>query len=254
MSRERRLPIGAEVHEGGVHFRVWAPKRRRVEIVLESERAPLAAALDAQPGGYFARLVPEATAGMRYRFRLDGEPPLYPDPASRFQPDGPHGPSQVIDPHAFAWTDRGWPGVGRDGQVLYEMHVGTFTPEGAWRAAARELPGLARLGVTVREVMPVADFPGRFGWGYDGVNLFAPTRLYGPPDDFRRFVDAAHAAGLGVILDVVYNHLGPDGNYLGAFSKSYFTDRYKNEWGEAINFDGPDAGPVREFFLTNAAY
>ena len=178
----------------------------------------------------------------------------YPDPASRFQPQGPHGPSEVIDPSAFAWTDRGWRGVGVTGQVIYEMHVGTFTPEGTWEAAARELPELADLGVTVLEVMPVADFPGRFGWGYDGVNLFAPTRLYGRPDDLRRFVDRAHAAGLGVILDVVYNHFGPDGNYLGQFSKDYFTDRYKNEWGEAINFDGPDAGPVREFFVANAGY
>ena len=138
--------------------------------------------------------------------------------------------------------------------MLYELHVGTFTPEGTWAAAARELPWLKALGVTCIEMMPVAEFPGRFGWGYDGVDLFAPTRAYGHPDDLRRFVDRAHAIGLGVILDVVYNHLGPDGNYLKAFSPAYFTDRYANEWGDAINFDGPDAGPVREFVIENAAY
>jgi maltooligosyltrehalose trehalohydrolase len=248
----RRYPIGAELlPAGGVHFRVWAPSRPRVEVVLEEggRSFPLAA----EDGGYFAGVVAEAANGSRYRLRL-GDNQLSPDPASRFQPEGPHGPSQVIDPGRFRWTDRDWPGVGRDGQVLYELHVGTFTPEGTWEAALRELPELARLGITVLEVMPVAEFPGRFGWGYDGVNLFAPTRLYGAPDDFRRFVDAAHAAGLGVILDVVYNHVGPDGNYLEAFSRDYFTDRYKNEWGKAINFDGPGAGPVREFFLANAAY
>src|SRR5947207_5118010 len=134
------------------------------------------------------------------------------------------------------------------------MHVGTFTREGTWAAAMGELDELARLGITMIEMMPVADFNGKFGWGYDGVNLFAPTRLYGAPDDFRRFVDEAHTAGMGVILDVVYNHLGPDGNYLKAFAADYFTDRYKNEWGEALNFDGPNSGPVREFFLANAAY
>src|SRR5262249_43740293 len=149
--------------------------------------------------------------GSLYRYLLDRGPTPYPDPASRFQPDGPHGPSQVIDPSAFRWTDGAWRGRGRDGQILYELHVGTFTRGGPWRGAERGLPALADLGVTVREVMPVAGSPGRFGWGYDGVDLYAPTRLYGPPDDFRRFVDRAHAVGLGVILDVVYNHLGPDG-------------------------------------------
>ncbi len=249
----RRYPVGAEVLPGGgTHFRVWAPGRRKVEVVLEGP-AVRSFELTAEDGGYFAGFV-EADDGTRYRFRLDGEEPLYPDPASRFQPDGPHGPSQLVDPSGFAWTDEAWRGVGREGQVLYEMHIGTFTPEGTWEAAARELPELARLGVTVLEVMPVADFPGKFGWGYDGVNLFAPTRLYGTPDDFRRFVDRAHAAGIGVILDVVYNHLGPDGDYLKPFSPDYFTDRYQNEWGEAINFDNDRAGPVREFFLTNAAY
>ncbi len=195
-----------------------------------------------------------AGAGALYRFRLDGGDSLYPDPASRFQPDGPHGPSQVIDLSAYQWRDAGWGGVRAQGQVVYEMHIGTFTPQGTWEAAARELPGLVRLGITVLEIMPVAEFPGAFGWGYDGVDLFAPTRLYGTPDDFRRFVDRAHELGLGVILDVVYNHLGPDGNYLEQFSENYFTDRYENDWGRAINFDGDDAGPVRELYLANAGY
>jgi maltooligosyltrehalose trehalohydrolase len=158
----------------------------------------------------------------------------------------------VVDPRTFRWTDDGWRGVKAVGQVLYEMHVGTFTTEGTWTAAAEQLPELARLGVTVIEMMPVADFAGSFGWGYDGVNLYAPTRLYGTPDDLRAFVDRAHACGLGVILDVVYNHLGPDGNYLHEFSAHYFTDRYKNDWGAALNFEGPSAS--REFFVENAGY
>jgi maltooligosyltrehalose trehalohydrolase len=247
----RRLPVGAELTgREGVHFRVWAPQARVVEACLDGGPA---VRLTEESGGYHGGVVEGATAGTRYRFRLDGSK-LLPDPASRFQPDGPHGPSQVVDASTFAWTDGGWPGVHLPGQVIYEMHVGTFSREGTWDAAARELPELARLGITVIELMPVADFPGRFGWGYDGVDLFAPTRLYGGPDDFRRFVDRAHAVGLGVILDVVYNHLGPDGNYLKGFSESYFTDRYPNDWGEAINFDGEGSGPVREFVLANAAY
>lgn len=248
----RRLSIGAEaLPSGGVHFRVWAPRRRTVEVVIEGGSS---FALQPEPAGFFAGLVDAAGAGARYRFRLDGGEQLYPDPASRFQPAGPHGPSQVIDPNHFTWTDRAWRGVHLPGQVVYEMHIGTFTPAGTWAAAMRELDELARLGVTVLEVMPVADFPGRFGWGYDGVNLFAPTRLYGEPDDFRRFVDRAHALGLGVILDVVYNHFGPDGNYLKQFALDYFTDRYTTDWGEAINYDGAHSGPVREYFIANAGY
>src|SRR5438876_4536657 len=249
-----RLPVGADIVAGGVHFRVWAPRATRVDGVIERQASTDTRGLDAEPDGYFSTLVADLSDGALYRYRLDEQERLLPDPASRFQPQGPHGPSRVVDPDRFDWTDRGWRGVTRDGQVPYELHVGTFTCEGTWAAAMRELPALARLGVTVLEVMPVADFAGRFGWGYDGVDLFAPTRLYGEPDDFRRFVDRAHAAGLGVILDVVYNHIGPDGNYLTQFAADYFTDRYKNEWGEAINFDGPNAAPVREFFLTNAAY
>jgi maltooligosyltrehalose trehalohydrolase len=160
----------------------------------------------------------------------------------------------VIDPAAYRWRDGAWKGLALPGQVVYEMHVGTFTTEGTWEAAARELPALADLGVTVVEVMPVADFAGRFGWGYDGVDLYAPTRLYGSPDAMRTFVDEAHGQGLGVILDVVYNHLGPSGNYLPQFSERYFSDKYGTEWGEPFNYDGEDSAPVREFIVANAAY
>jgi maltooligosyltrehalose trehalohydrolase len=250
--------VGAEVlPEGSVSFRVWAPKRRRVEVVFERRAdggaAPPPIALAPEPDGWFSGVAEAARAGDRYRFRLDGGD-AFPDPASRFQPEGPHGPSEVVDPAAFRWTDQAWRGPAAAGNVLYELHPGTFTPEGTWAAAARELPALAELGVTLLEVLPVAEFAGAFGWGYDGVDLFAPSHLYGRPDDFRRFVDRAHALGLGVVLDVVYNHLGPSGNYLAQFSDRYFSDRHETDWGRAINFDGEGAGPVRDFFLANADY
>lgn len=257
-SVQRRLPLGAEVlPDGTVHFRVWAPRSGSVSVELGQapkalSKSGLATRLRPEGNGYFSGHVPEAAAGMHYRFRL--ERGSFPDPASRFQPEGPHGPSQVVNPTTFQWTDSAWKGLDRSSHVFYEMHIGTFTKEGTWTAALERLPHLRDLGISVLELMPVADFPGCFGWGYDGVNLFAPTRLYGKPDDFRAFVNRAHQLGLGVILDVVYNHLGPDGNYLKEFSDSYFTDRYSNEWGEAINFDGPDSVPVREFFIGNAGY
>ncbi|HWR51317.1 MAG TPA: malto-oligosyltrehalose trehalohydrolase [Bryobacteraceae bacterium] len=246
----RRLPVGAEVCPDGVHFRVWAPRRKHVAVVLAGGIVELGR----EPDGYFSGLAAGTSAGVRYQYRLDGEEPLYPDPASRFQPEGPHGPSQAIDPAGFPWTDAAWPGLALNGQVLYEMHIGTFTREGTYAAAMEQFSELKDTGITALELMPVAEFPGAFGWGYDGVDLFAPTRLYGEPDDLRRFVDRAHSVGLGVILDVVYNHVGPDGNYLKAFSPDYFTNKYENEWGEAINFDGQESGPVREFFIANAGY
>jgi maltooligosyltrehalose trehalohydrolase len=247
----RRLPVGAEAQPaGGVHFRVWAPRRRQVEVAVDGADPQ---SLAPEGGGYFSGLVAAARAGSLYKYRLDGADEA-PDPASRYQPEGPHGPSQVVDPRAFAWTDREWRGALLAGQVIYEMHVGTFTREGTWAAAARELAELSRIGITAIELMPVAEFCGRRGWGYDGTSLFAPTRLYGEPDDLRRFVDRAHATGLAVLLDVVYNHLGPDGNYLKSFAAEYFTDRYDNEWGEPLNFDGPGSAAVREFFVSNAGY
>jgi maltooligosyltrehalose trehalohydrolase len=254
----RRYPIGAElIGVNETHFRVWAPKAKHVDIVLEESAEKNAKRtfhpLQAEEGGYFSASA-EAGADTRYRFRVDNAEHFHPDPASRFQPDGPHGSSCVIDPENFQWTDGAWPGLKMKGQVIYEMHIGTFTREGTWRAATEQLAELARIGVTVVEMMPIADFPGNFGWGYDGVDFFAPTHLYGTPDDLRCFVNYAHSLGLGVILDVVYNHFGPDGNYVRVFSDHYFTARYENDWGESINFDGPNSGPVREFFITNGRY
>lgn len=250
----RRLPVGAEaLAGGGAHFRVWAPRRARVEVVLEGD-AGSSFELEREDGGYFSALVERAGAGALYRFRLDGEEYLYPDPASRFQPRGPHGPSRVVDPASFRWSDEGWKGASLKGQVIYELHLGAFTREGTFAAAARELKELASLGVTCVELMPVAEFPGRFGWGYDGVCLYAPAHLYGEPGDLRGFVNEAHRVGVAVILDVVYNHLGPDGNYLAQFSEDYFTERHRTEWGDGINFDGERSAYVREFFLSNARH
>jgi maltooligosyltrehalose trehalohydrolase len=248
----RRLSMGVELRAGGqAHVRVWAPACRSVDFVPAVGTPAAAQPLTRDTAGYFSGIVEGVSSRTRYWFRLDGDR-LRPDPASRFQPDGPHGPSEIVDPSTFAWTDRLWPGISPDGQVLYEMHVGTFTPEGTWRAAAEQLQELASLGVTVVEMMPIADFAGRFGWGYDGVNLYAPTRLYGSPDDLRAFIDRAHANGIAVILDVVYNHFGPDGNYIAEFSPDYFTNKYRNDWGQPINFEGPAA--VRDFFVENASY
>jgi maltooligosyltrehalose trehalohydrolase len=254
-TRVRRYPVGAEVVPGGAHFRVWAPSSKAVSVViaadLEMSRAQRHG-LQAEGDGYFSGLVPDASAGQFYKYALEsGE---YPDPASRYQPLGPHGPSEIIDPSGFGWTDAGWRGPRPETQVIYELHIGTFTREGIWRSAMERLASLVELGVTTIEVMPVADFAGDFGWGYDGVNLFAPSRLYGRPDDFRVFVDRAHALGLSVILDVVYNHFGPDGCYLREFSRDYFSTKYTNEWGDPLNFDGENSEPVREFFIMNAEY
>jgi len=246
----RKRPVGAEIIGEGVSFRVWAPAHREVSVVIDG----VGYSLHAEEGGYFQGLIDSASAGTRYRFRIDGDDATYPDPASRFQPDGPHGDSEVVDPSAYRWSDGDWRGVDKRNLVIYEMHIGTFTREGTWRAAIEQLAALRDTGINLLEIMPVHEFPGRFGWGYDGVDLWAPTHLYGRPDDFRAFVDAAHAHNLGVILDVVYNHLGPDGCYLTKFTPDYFTKKYVNDWGESINFDGPNAEGVREFFAENAAY
>jgi maltooligosyltrehalose trehalohydrolase len=242
-------PVGASLQDGGVAFRVWADAHKEVSVRIKDLDHPL----PAETNGYFSGHVPGVRDGDTYEYFVDGKGP-FPDPASRFQPQGPHGPSQVTNPEAFSWADQSWPGITLSGQIIYELHVGTFTSSGTWRDAVQQLPELAALGITVLEIMPVAEFEGAFGWGYDGVDLFAPTRNYGSPDDFRAFVDAAHAHGLGVILDVVYNHVGPDGNYLSMFSERYFTPKYKTDWGAAINFDGEKSEPVREFYAANAAY
>src|SRR6476620_8031431 len=253
---KRHYPIGAElIGENQTHFRVWAPKARKIDLVLQgaTEAKLKFWPLTAESGGYFSGAA-NAGSGAHYRFRVNGAENFYPDPASRFQPDGPHGPSLIVDPTKFQWTDRDWTGLKLKGQIFYEMHIGTFTREGTWRAAAEELPELARIGITVIEMMPVAEFPGKFGWGYDGVDLFAPSHLYGTPEDLRAFIDRAHSLGLGVILDVVYNHFGPDGNYLGVYADDYLIPGKGHEWGDVINFDGPNSGPVREFFITNGRY
>ena len=252
MSRE--LTLGARPGADGVQFRVWAPDRRAIDLVLEGREPGLRVIpLAKQPDGMFEVLVPGFASGARYRYLIDGEGP-YPDPASRFQPGGVHGPSEVVDPARFAWTDSGWRGVAPADLVIYELHVGTFSPEGTFDGVTRRLPDLARLGVTAIELMPVADFPGRRNWGYDGVDLFAPARCYGTPDELRRLVDEAHRLGLAVLLDVVYNHLGSDGNYLARFSADYFSGRHKTPWGPAINLDGPRSAGVRAFFLENALH
>src|SRR5438094_4432505 len=255
---QRRYPIGAEIIiENKTHFRVWAPKANVLEVVVESsvERSAERTfhSLTREPDDHFSGTV-SCGAGTRYRFRLNGSEDFHPDPASRLQPEGPHGNSCVVDPFAFKWTDANWRGMKLTGQVIYEFHVGTFTPDGTWRAAVEKLDLLKSDGITSLEMMPISDFPGRFGWGYDGVDLFAPAHLYGTPDDLRAFIDRAHGLGLGVILDVVYNHFGPDGNYLGVYSDDYMNRERENEWGDSINFDGENCGPVREFFITNGRY
>jgi maltooligosyltrehalose trehalohydrolase len=257
---KRRYPIGAElINEHETHFRVWAPKAKRLDLVLENQNGktrdtkvpPTFQPLEKE-GDYFSGAA-TVGAGSLYRFRVDESENSYPDPASRSQPSGPHGPSCVVDPFQFKWTDDSWRGLNLPGQIVYELHVGTFTQEGTWQAAAKQLPELAKIGITVIEMMPVAEFAGPFGWGYDGVDLFAPSHLYGNPDDLRSFINTAHSLGAAVILDVVYNHFGPEGNYLSIFSGDYLTHR-RNDWGDSINFDGPDSGPVREFFITNGRY
>jgi maltooligosyltrehalose trehalohydrolase len=250
----RRLPVGAEVQpDHATHFRVWAPRPRHIELVIERRvRPPLGVQLESEGDGYFSALVPGVGAGDRYRYRLDDR--LFADPASRFQPDGPCGPSQIVDPTTYQWHDQAWRGATIRGQILYELHVGTFTQEGTWRAAMGRLTDLADCGVTAVEIMPVADFAGRFGWGYDGVFPYAPYRGYGSPDDFRAFVDHAHGVGLAVILDVVYNHFGPSGSVFREYSETYFTSAHDTDWGEALNVDGRESAPLREFFTANAAY
>lgn len=243
--------LGATPTAAGVRFCVWAPAAKTVEAVFGGAHTPLP--LEPDGNGYFVAETAAHGVGALYRYKVDGAGP-YPDPCSRFQPEGVHGASLVVDDTDFRWSDEGWPGIEMKGQVIYELHIGTFTAEGTFDAALEQLDELKTLGITLIEVMPIAEFAGTRNWGYDGVQLYAPFHGYGDYDAFKRFVDAAHRRGLGVILDVVYNHLGPDGNYLPFFSPHYFTDRYKNDWGEALNFDGPDAGPVREFILGNVRH
>src|SRR4051794_10408952 len=224
--------LGAWVEGEGTRFRVWAPEARSVQVILERPADGATHALQRSARGFWTAHISGVRPGDRYRYRVDGRGP-FPDPVSRFQPDGVHGPSEVVDPDAFPWTDEGSPAPGMAALVLYELHVGAFTPEGTFAAAAERLPYLRDLGVSAVQLMPVNDFPGQRNWGYDGVSIFAPSRAYGRPDDLRRLVDRAHALGLAVHLDVVYNHFGPDGAYQGQFSPQYYTDRHRTPWGKA---------------------
>ena len=249
-----QLEMGAQVIDGGtVRFRVWAPASHVVEVELYPPPEGIVRhAMEREGDGVWSAEI-STPPGTLYRYRLNEEWG-YPDPYSRSQPEGVHGPSQVVDPLTFRWTDGGWRGLDRESLVIYECHAGAYTPEGTFDALIGQLDELASLGVTALELMPVAEFPGRRNWGYDGVDLFAASSAYGGPEALRRLVDAAHDRGLGVILDVVYNHLGPDGNYLHAFSPDYFTDRYQTPWGDAVNFDGANSDRVRRFFIDNALF
>lgn len=249
-----RPRLGALVGADGTEFCVWAPACRAVDLVVETPGAdPARHSLRAGPGGIFEGTFVDIRAGDRYRYLLDGQGP-FPDPASRRQPDGVRGASMVVDPRAFQWSDQAWTGRAMDDLVLYEIHVGTFTEFGTFHGVEERLGHLVDLGVTAIELMPLADFPGSRNWGYDGVALFAPARSYGTPDDLRRLVDAAHRAGLAVLLDVVYNHVGPDGACLNAFSPYYFTDRHQSPWGASVNLDGDHAEQVRSFLIENALH
>lgn len=253
MTYKRIYPIGAELlpNDKGTHFRVWAPDHEAVDLVLENvAETPIRLPMKKEPKGYFSLTNAKAKEGTLYRYYLSNAEQGFPDPASRYQPHGPGGPSCVIST-AFDWKNKDWPGVEPYGHIVYELHIGTFTKGGTFAAAMKELPRLAELGITLLEIMPINEFPGHFGWGYDGVNLFAPTHLYGTPKDVKAFVDCAHGLGMGVILDVVYNHLGPEENRMIQFAKQYLSEKFKTDWGQAINFDHAES---RTFFLTNARY
>ena len=246
------MPFGAEVREDGTtRFRLWAPGARQVDLWLEEPGRPVAMPRDA--GGWAEYVTREAPPGTRYRYRIDGEL-LVPDPAARFQPGDVHGASEVVDPLAHAWTDTAWNGLPRERLVFYELHVGAYTPAGTYAGVAERLDHLVSLGVTAVELMPLADFPGRWGWGYDGVLLYAPEATYGPPEDLKALVDAAHARGLAVFLDVVYNHFGPEGNYLHRYAPGFFNPRHQTPWGDGVNYDGPGSEVVRAFMIHNALY
>lgn len=245
-------PGAVPVGPGRVRFRVWAPRAQQVAVNILDGPVPRNVPLEREADGYFSGTVAGIGEGVRYRYQLD-DGSLRPDPASRFQPEGVHGPSRVVDPAAFSWTDAGWQGMPLEAYVIYELHVGTFTREGTFEAVIPRLDALAELGVAAVELMPVAQFPGKRNWGYDGVYPFAPHNGYGGPQGLKALIDACHGRGLAVILDVVYNHWGPEGNYTGCFGP-YRTDRYRTPWGDGVNYDGPGSDPVRHFIVSNALY
>jgi maltooligosyltrehalose trehalohydrolase len=246
----RRRACGAFGDNGGdVFWRVWSPRAERVELVLLNGSQRRAQPMQREEHGFFHCRIPDVPERQRYAYRLHNGPER-PDPCSLWQPDGVHNPSAVVRPERFVWSDQDWKGVPREDLVFYELHVGTFTPEGTFESIIPRLPALRELGVTAVELMPVAQFPGPRNWGYDGVHLYAAQNSYGGPYGLQKLVDACHAAGLAIFLDVVYNHLGPEGNYLGEFGP-YFTDRYRTSWGPAPNYDGPGSDAVRRFILDN---
>jgi len=251
MAAQWALRYGATVTTGGVEFRVWAPRLRSLQVLIREE-APRIVPLVAEGNGDFAAVVEHLHAGVDYLFVTDEGREL-PDPVSRWQPHGVHGASRVVDAAGFPWSDHGWAGIPLKDYIFYELHTGTFTPEGTFEGIAGRLPYLRDLGVTAIEVMPVAEFPGSHDWGYDGVGLFAPQSTYGGPDGLKALVDACHRQGMAVVLDVVYNHLGPEGNYLEEFAP-FFTDEYKTPWGRAINYDGAESDGVQRHFINNALY
>ena len=254
MKRHHSMPFGAECTPGGqVRFRLWAPKAKHVNLCLTQDSEDRCLEMAISEAGWFEQTTELAAPGTRYKFQIDGGMKV-PDPASRFQPDDVHGPSEVIDPSSSSWPDESWRGRAWEEAVLYELHVGTFSPEGTFAGAEKRLQYLADLGVTAVELMPLAGFPGTRNWGYDGVFPFAPDSRYGHPNDLKHLIQAAHALGLMVFLDVVYNHFGPEGNYLREYAPQFFTDRYRTPWGEAINYDGPGSATVRQFFIQNALY
>jgi maltooligosyltrehalose trehalohydrolase len=247
------MPFGAELSPAGARFRLWAPAAHQVELDLAVRGSRAELEMSALADGWFEATVPDAPAGTRYAFRIDGGLTV-PDPASRFNPDDVHRPSMVVDPLAYEWRDAGWTGRPWEDAVIYELHVGAFTPAGSFVAAIERLAYLADLGVTAVELMPLADFPGRRNWGYDGVLPFAPDASYGTPDELKRLIDAAHSHSLMVFLDVVYNHFGPEGNYLHAYAPQFFNPAHHTPWGAAINYDGEQSRTVRDFFIHNALY
>ncbi len=244
-----RWTHGPSFEDGGVRFRLWAPKEERITLLVDGFDPVAMVSAD---GGFFESLIKGLSAGALYRFELASGRQV-PDPASRFQPIDVNGPSEVVDPSAYEWRGS-WAGRAWDDVVLYELHVGAFSPEGSFPGAAAKLGHLADLGVTAVEIMPVSDFKGRWNWGYDGVFPYAPDSSYGRPEDFKAFVEAAHERGIAVLLDVVYNHFGPEGNYLPLYAPDFFTSRHKTPWGDAIQLDGPNSRPVRDFFIENAEY
>lgn len=251
MHRQHRSPFGCELTESGARFRLWAPSAQ--QVTLKFTRGARELAMTALDAGWFELNVADAVAGDLYQYRIDGQLDV-PDPVSRFNPRGVHSSSEVIDSRAFQWQDANWRGRPWEEAVIYELHIGAFTSEGTFAAAARKLDYLVELGVTAIEIMPVADFPGARGWGYDGVLHFAPASAYGRPDDLKQLVQDAHARGLMVFMDVVYNHFGPDGNYLWVYAKPFFTERHHTPWGAAINYDGDGSSVVRDFYIHNALY